>query len=175
MDWEDYNFGGAFRQNLRRRIRQSLATNRLRQTKRSPTLVEQLPSREPPKYNYLYTKENRANALNLVALVSSEITSNQDISILAEIPIENPEFVGRGATTEVLAVDWKAGDDYPTTRVAIKRVSRDYAPARDKNCPLEHDNLYLTQRDAFYAKVEDMMQEIRIMARVRTSRVHRYQ
>ena len=65
---------------------------------------------------------------------------------------------------EVFSTDWLL-DDQPS-RVAVKRVSREYAPVRNKNLSLEQDNLYLKELEFFHTKVEDMMQEIRIMARV---------
>jgi len=163
----DGDFGAAL-ENFRRRMREPLAINRPHAGGQYPSNGTRL-SPAPTRYNYLYSRENRANTLNVIALISDEVTPNQDVFIRSEIPLEGATLLGKGTTMEVLALDWTAdGASQTARRVAVKRVNREHAPTRDKSRPLEQDGLYLRQRDIFHAKVEDMMQEIRIMSRVRT-------
>jgi len=155
------DFGRVFANNFRRRMRQNLSVEN--QSSRPPS---RSPFRERSKYNYFYTKNNRANILNVIAFVSDEVTLVKRISVEREIPFHDAQFIERGTTMEVHSLVWRKPKENHETRVAVKRVSRAYAPVRDKSLYIGTDRLYLTGREIFYKKVEDMMQEIKIMARV---------
>lgn len=167
----DTDFGDAFKANFRRRIKQNLAVDQPTSSRRASPSPSRDRADEATKYGHLYSRENRANILNVLSVVGDAITPNQDIVIWPEISLQDAEFLGSGATMEVFAVDLPDlpghGQATKPTRVAVKRVERKYEPFRNTQIPLEQDNLYRDERDLFYAKVEEMTQEIRIMARVR--------
>lgn len=154
----------AFNDNLRRRIRQNLVLDH--PSDENPRRPGPQPGRRSGTYDYLFTKQNRANILNVVGLISDEITPNMDVVLIPEISMQNAQFLGQGATMEVLAAALQLSPEQPPTRVAIKRISRQYSPIRNKRIPLENDFIYLQKRRTLYTKVEDMLQEIRVLARV---------
>ena len=183
---DDINFGASFIKNYNKRIRQHLAQSpsssspkassssrpRSRQSPSPPTSAPQ-PDSHKPKYDYLYSKNNRANILNVVSQISDDVTPNPGIGISAEkVSLDEAEYLGRGATMEVFAIDYPPNkppeeSQMKSRRVAVKRVSREHAPIRNHALALEEDFVFLKGRDEFYARVGAMTQEIKILARVR--------
>lgn len=181
----DVDFGASFIKNYNKRIRQHLSQSpsspkpssssrpRPRHSP-SPSISTPQPDSHKPKYDYLYSKNNRANILNVVSQISDDVTSNPGIGISAEkVSLDEAEYLGRGATMEVFAVDYvvpnnpaEADGMKSSKRVAVKRVSREHAPVRNHALALEEDFVFLKGRDEFYARVGAMTQEIKILARV---------
>uniref|UniRef100_A0A093XHD2 Serine/threonine-protein kinase/endoribonuclease IRE2 n=1 Tax=Talaromyces marneffei PM1 TaxID=1077442 RepID=A0A093XHD2_TALMA len=191
MDSAQSEFGKSFIKNYNKRIRQHLSQC-YSSSKPSPSYRRHSPTPPPPppppssssqsqseadshhpKYDYLYSKNNRANILNVVSQISDDVTSNPGIPMSAEkISLDDAEYLGRGATMEVFAVDYSPQENKgseagrsTTRKVAVKRVSREHAPVRNHALALEEDFVFLKGRDAFYARVGAMTQEIKILAR----------
>ncbi len=61
---------------------------------------------------------------------------------------------------EVFAGDWENDGQGKPSRVAIKRISRQYVPTRNKDIPVEKDSICLQERSVFYSRVEDMTQKL---------------
>jgi hypothetical protein len=175
-------FGASFIKNYNKRIRQHLSESTSSQKssssrpRHSSSPSSSQSDFQKPKYDYLYSKNNRANILNVVSQISDDVTPNPGIGISSEkVSLDDAEYLGRGATMEVFAVDYRPQTEKPSNdgilvssrRVAVKRVSREHAPVRNHALALEEDFVFLKGRDEFYDRVGAMTQEIKILARVR--------
>ncbi|CAH0047011.1 unnamed protein product [Clonostachys solani] len=148
--------GRAFKAKFRQRIRSNGV---------KPSTPQEHPRPPLPKaqqYNYLYGRDQKANILNVISVISEEIPPNKRISVYPRIGLDDAPVIGRGATFEVLTKNWQKNGELK--RVAVKRIRRDHIPCRNPGLPLQDDYVYLKERDVFYSKVEDILQELRIMA-----------